>query len=70
MAMIIIFGPVAQAVHGGHSSRAFDLGVGISVLALTWVGYSRRSTPKRINLWVAIAITAICGVFIYSGLRP
>jgi hypothetical protein len=63
------FGPVAQAALGGHSSPSFDLIVGFAVLALTWVGFFRKEERKRIILWIAIGISAICGVFIYSGVK-
>ena len=63
------FGPVNEAAHGGHSSPAFDLTVGLAVLLLTWVGYVKKEERKKIGIWIAIGISAICGVFIYSGIR-
>ncbi|QHN03180.1 hypothetical protein FTO74_07215 [Granulicella sp. WH15] len=65
---MIIFGPVAEAAHGGHSDPSFDLLVGFAVLALTWIGYFRRESGKPVSIWIAVAISAICAVFIYSGL--
>ena len=65
---MIHFGPVANASHGGHSSPSFDLLVGLSVLAVTWVGYFRRNPAKPVSIWIGIGISAICGVFIYSGI--
>ncbi len=62
------FGPVAQAAHGGHSSASFDLIVGFAVLALTWVGFFRKEEREKINMWIAIGISAICAVFIFSGI--
>jgi len=62
------FGPVAEAAHGGHSSPAFDLIVGFAVLALTWVGYFRKEERRKVSVWIAIAISAICAVFIGAGI--
>ncbi|MDR3772444.1 MAG: hypothetical protein P4L26_03795 [Terracidiphilus sp.] len=61
------FGPVAQAANGGQGSPTFDLAVGFAVLALTWVGFFRKKERKKTIVWIAIGISAICGVFIYSG---
>jgi RsiW-degrading membrane proteinase PrsW (M82 family) len=63
------FGPVDEAAHGGHSSASFDLVVGFFVLAFTWVGFFKKHERKKVNMWIAIAITAICGVFIFSGVK-
>ena len=63
------FGPVAEAAHGGHSSPAFDLIVGFGVLALTWVGYFKKEERPKASIWIAISISAICAVFIGSGIR-
>ena len=65
---MIIFGPVAEAAHGGHGNPFFDLLVGFSVLAITWIGYMKKTPNKQLSIWIAIAITAICGVFIYFGI--
>jgi hypothetical protein len=62
------FGPVYEAAHGGHSSPAFDLIVGFGGLALTWVGFLRREEHQKISFWHAVGISAICAVFIYSGI--
>jgi RsiW-degrading membrane proteinase PrsW (M82 family) len=64
-----LFGPVYEAAHGGHSDRSFDLVVGFAVLAFTWLGFFKKHERKKINMWIAIAITAICGVFIFSGVK-
>jgi RsiW-degrading membrane proteinase PrsW (M82 family) len=61
------FGPVAQAASGGHGSPTFDLIVGFVVLTLTWVGFFRKEERKKAITWIAIGISAICGIFIYSG---
>ena len=61
---MIIFGPVAEAANGGHGSPAFDLFVGFGVLALTWVGYSKRAGSGRATLLTALGVSAICAVFI------
>ena len=65
---MICFGPVSQASHGGRSSPAFDLIVGFAVLALTWIGYIRTQKRTEVSIWIAIGISVICGVFIYSGI--
>jgi hypothetical protein len=62
-----IFGPVAEAANGGHSSPVFDLFVGFAVLALTWVGYSKRAASGKATLLIALGVSAICAVFIVSG---
>jgi hypothetical protein len=63
------FGPVGEATQGGHSSPTFDLIVGFGVLVLTWVGYLKKQEREKISIWIAIAISAICTVFIYSGIK-
>ncbi len=65
---MIAFGPVGDAAKGGHSSPAFDLCVGFAVLALTWVGYGRQTPDRRVSFWAALGVSAICAVFIVSGL--
>lgn len=63
------FGPVARATHGGHANPQFELIVGLVVLALTWIGHFRKEEREKVSFWIAIAITAICGMFIYSGVQ-
>ncbi len=63
-----LYGPVDSAAHGGHSSPAFDLIVGFGVLLITWVGHIRKEERQQTSVWIAIGISAICGVFIYSGI--
>jgi hypothetical protein len=65
---MILLGPVTQAAHGGQSSALFDLAVGFVVLGLTWVGFWRKQERTPQAVWIAIAISAICAIFIYSGL--
>ena len=65
---MIYFGPVGEAARGGHSSPTFDFIVGFAVLALTWVSYINKEKYKNTNVWIAIGISAICGVFIISGI--
>jgi len=65
---MIAFGPVAEAAKGGHSSPLFDLCVGFAVLALTWVGYGKQGSDRKISIWAALGVSAICAVFICSGL--
>jgi hypothetical protein len=65
---MIILGPVAEAARGGHGNPFFDLLAGSSVLALTWIGYTKKTQVKKVNISVALAISAICGIFIYFGI--
>ena len=67
--MMVWLGPVSEAAHGGHSSAFFDLIVGFGVLTLTWVGYLKKEERQKISIWIAIGISAICAVFIYSGIK-
>lgn len=67
--MTMWFGPVGEAARGGHTSPAFDLFVGVGVLALTWFGYLKKNERRKISVWMAIGISAICAVFIYSGIK-
>jgi hypothetical protein len=67
--MIAWLGPVGAAAHGGHSNPVFDLIIGFGVLTLTWVGYLKKEERKMISTWIAIGISAICAVFIYSGIE-
>ena len=64
----MLFGPVAEAAHGGSSNPTFDLIVGTVVLALTWIGFSRENARKPVSLSAALGVTVICCVFLYSGL--
>ena len=66
---MMYFGPVAEAAHGGHSSPLFDLGVGLGVLTLTWVGYFKQSERSNKSVRAAVGISAICGVFLLFGIR-
>ena len=65
---MMIFGPVAEAARGGHSSPFFDLLVGSMFLVFTWAQYFRGDQSKGVNIWISIGISAICSVFIWSGL--
>lgn len=65
---MVVFGPVAEAAKGGHNNPAFDLCVGFVVLALTWVGYGKQRSDRKISIWIALGISAICAVFIGTGL--
>lgn len=62
-------GLVGSAANGGHSSPTFDLIVGFSVLALTWVGFFRKEERQKASVWSAIEISAICAIFIGAGIR-
>ena len=55
------FGPVAVAARDVH------LLVGFVVLILTWVGYSRKDSDRVQSVWIKVGISAICVVFIVSG---
>ena len=63
------WGPVSEATHGWNSNPSFDLAVGLIVLAFTWIGFFKNDRGEKINFWIAIGISAICGVFIYSGVK-
>jgi hypothetical protein len=63
------FGPVARAAHGGQTSPQFELMIGLAFLALTWIGHFRKEEREKASLWIAVAITAICAMFIYSGIH-
>ncbi len=63
-----IYGPVGNASHGGHSSPPFDLLVGTAVLLLTWWGVWNTDQRGKTSLLVRAGISAICLVFIVSGL--
>ena len=62
------YGLVGNAAHGGHGSPAFDFLVGGAVLVLTWIGYFRSDSRQKVSIWIAVGVSAICGVFIYSGI--
>jgi hypothetical protein len=66
---MIAFGPVAEAAKGGQSSPTFDLCVGFAVLIATWVSYGKQRLNSKVSIWIAIGVSAICAVFIYSGLH-
>jgi hypothetical protein len=66
---MIWFGPVAEAAKGGQNSPTFDMCVGFAVLIATWVSYGKQRLNNKISIWVAIGVSAICGVFIYAGLH-
>ena len=63
----MIFGPVAEAAQGGHSSPAFDLLVGCGVLVISWFGIWNKEKRNKTSIGALIGITAICFVFIISG---
>ena len=63
----MIFGPVAEAAHGNHNSPVFDFLVGGGVLVLSWFGFWNKETRNKVNIWMLIGISAICLVFIISG---
>jgi hypothetical protein len=64
----VIFGPVSDAANGGHSSSIFDLTVGLGILLLTWMPRRHEDGHRRINIWIALGVSAICAVFIFSGI--
>jgi hypothetical protein len=63
----MIFGPVAEAAHGNHSSPVFDFLVGGGVLFFSWFGFWNKEKRNKVNIWILIGISAICLVFITSG---
>jgi len=65
---MIMYGPVGEAARGGHGSPTFDLVIGFAFLAMTWIQYFRTDPSKRTHIWVSVGISAICGVFIWSGI--
>jgi hypothetical protein len=64
-----LLGPVSNATHGGPGSPLFSLIAGFGVMLLTWVRFSRGEKRSKAEILISIAITLICGVFIYTGLR-
>jgi hypothetical protein len=64
---MIFYGPVRIAAPVGYGSAAFDLTIGVAVLALTWIGYFKEKDRLKISIWAAIGVTAICAVLIWSG---
>ena len=64
-----MLGPVAEAAKGGQSSPTLDLCVGFAFLIATWVSYGKQRLNSKVSIWVAIGASAICGVFIYTGLH-
>ena len=64
-----VFGPVYEAAHGGQSSPSFDLFVGFAVLAMTWFGVRKKRDQNPRVIWIAIAISILCAVFIFEGIR-
>ena len=65
---MFVFGPVAEAAKGA-SSPSFDLLVGFVVLGMTWFGYSKKRSKDPRVLWISIGISALCGIFIFDGVR-
>ncbi|MGA3034919.1 MAG: hypothetical protein ABSD70_16665 [Terracidiphilus sp.] len=65
--MVIQYGLVGNAAHGGHSSSTFDLAVGLGVLVLTWMPRRAGEGHLRMNIWLRVGISAICAVFIFAG---
>ncbi len=66
--IIAIFGPVAEAAHGGHSSPTFDLLVGFGTLAAIWIGFSKRKAENTAAIWTAVGASLVSLVFIGFGL--
>jgi len=65
--MTAILGPVSEAAHGAHSDPVFELCVGVGMFLLTWIPYFRRRDRSRASFWIAVGITAICSVFVVTG---
>jgi hypothetical protein len=66
---MLAFGPVAEAARGGQTTPSFDLLVGFAVLGMTWFGYRRKKENDPRALWISLAISIICGIFIFDGIR-
>ena len=66
---MIAFGPVAEAAHRGQTSPAFDLPVGFLVLGMTWFGFWKKREQNPVSIWIAVAVTVICAVFVFEGVR-
>ena len=67
-AVMINLGPVSDAVHGGKASPWFSLAIGICVLVATWTKYFKHELRETIHIGIVIGISAICGVFIATGI--
>jgi hypothetical protein len=63
-----IFGPVANAAHGGKINPWFSILIGVFVLIGVWPKYLRRELRKDNHIGVLLGISAICGVFVVTGL--
>ena len=65
--MTILQGPVSNATHGGSVNPWFSIGVGSIVLGTLWVRYFRTRKEIKTPLGVLLGISAICLVFIVTG---
>jgi hypothetical protein len=65
--MIILQGPVSHAAHGGSINPWFSIGVGSVVLTTLWVRYFKNRKETKVSLGILLGITAICLVFIVTG---
>jgi uncharacterized membrane protein (DUF485 family) len=65
--MTILQGPVSNAAHGGSINPWFSIGVGSFVLATLWIRYFKTRKEAKVSLGILLGITAICLVFIVTG---
>jgi hypothetical protein len=66
--VMINFGPVSDAVHGGKANPWFSLAIGVCVLVATWTKYFKHELRENTHIGIVIGISAICGVFIATGI--
>jgi hypothetical protein len=65
--MIMLQGPVSNAARGGSINPWFSIGVGVFVLVTLWIKYLRTQKETKAPLGILFGITAICLVFIVTG---
>ena len=68
--MTILQGPVSTAAHGGKTLPLFSvLSIAIGTLALfsVWAKYLNAQEKTKTTLGTLLAITAICILFIVTG---
>jgi hypothetical protein len=64
---MILQGPVSSAARAGTLSPWFGIGVGVFVLATLWIRYFTNRNETEAALSVLLGITAICLLFILTG---
>jgi uncharacterized membrane protein (DUF485 family) len=66
--MTTVQGPVSNAAHGGSINPWFSIAVGTFVLATLWIRYLTTRKETKVPLGILLGITAICLVFIVTGI--